>query len=210
MHAPMEDGEDGSARRQERFRGLYDEHARALLGYALRRVAVPADAADVVAEAFLVAWRRLDDVPDAEARPWLFGVTRGVLANHRRGALRRNALADKLRHHLAGQVRVDDPSDTSDAVATVRRAMAQLGSDDRELLQLTTWEGLTPTELAVALGVPAATVRTRLHRARNRLRALLAEPTGRRQNGEGPERNGSNGHVAAGERALAPDGRRAP
>jgi RNA polymerase sigma-70 factor (ECF subfamily) len=69
-----------------RFRRLFDDAERDLLAYALRRVDRPEDAADVVAETFLVAWRRLDDVPPgAQARLWLYGVARRQLANQRRG-----------------------------------------------------------------------------------------------------------------------------
>ncbi|GAB3435443.1 hypothetical protein GCM10027517_04600 [Phycicoccus ginsengisoli] len=86
---------------EERFSALFERTHPALLGYAVRRVADPADAADVVAETYLVAWRRLDDVPGGdEARPWLFGVARRVLANHYRGERRRHALADRLRDSL--------------------------------------------------------------------------------------------------------------
>lgn len=66
--------------REARFTALFESTHRALLAYAVRRVADPADAADVVAESFLVAWRRIDEVP-ADARPWMFGVARRVLAN---------------------------------------------------------------------------------------------------------------------------------
>ena len=84
-----------------RFRRLFDDAERDLLAYALRRVDRPEDAADVVAETFLVAWRRLDDVPPGEqARLWLYGVARRQLANQRRGQLRRSQLADRLRAEL--------------------------------------------------------------------------------------------------------------
>ena len=195
--------DDIPARRDDQFRVLYQQNLESLLGYALRRVSVPADAADVVAETFLVAWRRLDDVPPGtEARPWLFGVARRVLANQRRGELRRSSLADKLRRDLDRHVRFEDGATdgaTADpAVAAVRDALDRLPEDDREVLRLTTWDGLAPTELATALGIPPATVRTRLHRARRRLRQALAA------NGAGLERSGRDGHVMAGERTLAP------
>jgi RNA polymerase sigma-70 factor, ECF subfamily len=82
---------------EERFAALFDRTHRPLLAYAVRRVADPADAADIVAETFLVAWRRLDEVPpDEQARPWLFGVARRVLANYYRGEHRRHALGERL------------------------------------------------------------------------------------------------------------------
>ena len=198
--------EGSAARRRDRFRVLYGENAPALLGYALRRVRTAADAADVVAETFLVAWRRLDDVPPGrQARPWLFGVSRRVMANQRRGALRRSALADKLRRDLVQQVRLDEPvgrEDPAPPMAALQAALERLPEDDRELLRLTTWEGLSPTELATVLGIPAATVRTRLHRARRRLRQAFEA--------EDLERSWPSGHVTAGGHLLAPDGREEP
>ena len=157
---------------ESRFGELFNDCSGDLLAYALRRVAQPADAADVVAETFVVAWRRLDDVPaGAAARLWLFGVARRVLANQRRGQVRRLALADHLRAHLSAGA-VDPWDDVVDATG-VGAALASLSDDDRELLQLTSWEGLTPGEVATVLGIPPPTARTRLHRARNRLRNAL-------------------------------------
>lgn len=147
---------------------MFQENHRALLSYALRRVSDPADAADVIAETFTTAWRRIEDVPDgARARLWLFGVARRVLANHHRSQRRRDALADRLRDTLA-EVVVREPADSGLAQALVR-----LRDDDRELLRLLAWEQLTQEEIAVVLGLSRPAVRVRLHRARRRLRALL-------------------------------------
>ncbi|TDD13339.1 RNA polymerase sigma factor [Kribbella turkmenica] len=157
-----------------RFRELFESNYRQLIGYALRRVTSADDATDLVADTLLVAWRRLSEVPDdGTERLWLYGVARRVLANHRRGAIRRERLGDRLRHELH-QI-VPDPADASDSAVVVRAAMARLGDDDRELLMLTSWDGLEPREAAVVLGVPARIVRTRLHRARGRLRKLLGD-----------------------------------
>jgi RNA polymerase sigma-70 factor (ECF subfamily) len=157
---------------EEQFSALFDSTHVALLGYAVRRVTDPADAADVVAETFLVAWRRLDDVPPgSEARPWLFGVARRVLANHYRGERRRHALADRLRdslHQVVPPPELHEPS-------LVERAVARLGDDDRELLHLLAWEELAREEIAVAMGLSRATVRVRLHRARARLREAMRD-----------------------------------
>jgi len=156
---------------EARFTALFDATYQALLGYAVRRVADPEDAADVVAETYLVAWRRLDDVPEgADARPWLFGVARNVLANYYRAGRRRTVLAHRLRETL----RTDLPQLPA-APTAVGLAMARLGEDDRELLRLVAWEGLAREEIAMVLRVPRATVRVRLHRARRRLLALMAE-----------------------------------
>jgi len=158
---------------QTRFRSVYREHSNSVLGYALRRVDDATDAADVLAETFLVAWRRIEDLPPSdEVRPWLFGVARRVLANRRRGDHRRHRLAERMRKHLATTTTFDPPDDPTTG-HLVQEALGRLGEDDQEMLRLTSWEGLEPAELAVMWGIPPATVRTRLHRARNRLRTEL-------------------------------------
>jgi RNA polymerase sigma factor (sigma-70 family) len=152
------------------FDRLFDEHRRAVLAYALRRVDDPADAADVLAETFLVAWRRVDEVPaGAGAKPWLLAVARRVLSNQRRGARRRVGLADRLARELSGY-RSAVPTESD---LLVRRALAGLSEGDREVLLLSAWEGLTPAEISAVVGVPAVNVRSRLHRARRRLRSEL-------------------------------------
>jgi RNA polymerase sigma-70 factor (ECF subfamily) len=157
-----------------RFRELFDSHFRELLGYALRRVGSPDDAADIVAETMLVAWRRIAEVPaDCTAKLWLYGVARRVLANHRRGEVRRNRLTDRMRLELADVT--PDLMSLADSTAVLQDGMAQLSDDDRELIMLTAWDGLDPREAAVVLGVPARTVRTRLHRARARLKRSVGD-----------------------------------
>ena len=182
----------------QRFELLYRAQVRALLGYALRRVDRAEEAADVVAETMLVAWRRLDEVPaGAEARPWLFGVARRVLANNRRSWSRRDRLGERLRSEL-GQLVGADHAATVATNLVVREAVDGLDADDREILLLTTWEGLRPGEIAVALDLPAATVRTRLHRARQRLRQRLNAE-------DDDERWSPAGHVEPDERLLVRD-----
>jgi len=158
--------------REIAFRRLYAEHFDAVLGFALRRVDRPEDAADVTADTFLVAWRRLAHVPPAhETRPWLYGVARRVLANQRRGDRRRSALGDRLKRELATCV-----PDTSDHVVQetdVVAAMRRLSGRDQEVLELHLWEGLESREIAEVLGIPTAVVRPRLSRARSRLREVL-------------------------------------
>jgi RNA polymerase sigma-70 factor (ECF subfamily) len=157
---------------EARFADLYRDNARDLLGYALRRSMDPDDAADVVAETFLIAWRRLGDVPaGVEARLWLYGTARRVLANHTRGVRRR----DRLTHRLRDQVRHQLPFHREQEASALLDALVELRQGDRELLTLIAWEELTPREAAKALGISSAAARTRLHRARRRLRARLAE-----------------------------------
>jgi RNA polymerase sigma factor (sigma-70 family) len=159
---------------EDAFRELFEQNFRELLGYALRRCGSPDDAADVVADTMLVAWRRFGQVPtDGTARLWLYGVARRVLANHRRGIQRRDRLGDRLRVEL--QDVAPDHADGVEANAVLVGALAGLSADDRELIMLTTWENLEPQEAAVVLDVPARVVRTRLHRARARLRKQLGD-----------------------------------
>ncbi|MBN2622188.1 MAG: sigma-70 family RNA polymerase sigma factor [Acidimicrobiales bacterium] len=191
--------DDDNRRRRTRFEALYAAEGRRVLAYALRRTTQPADAADVLAEVFLVAWRRLDDVPAApEARLWLYGVARRVMANHRRAARRRDRLGERLASVLTEHV-VADPAELGGSSDRVRAALAQLPSADREVIQLTIWEQLNAPQVASVLGVPPATVRTRLHRARRRLRALLAGVD------VGGEHLAPSGHARGDERPLVPD-----
>lgn len=157
---------------EDSFRGVYAEHFDAVLGYALRRTDRPEDAADVTAETFLVAWRRMAHMPAGdETRPWLYGVARRVLANHRRGIRRRSNLGQRLRQELATVV----PDSSGDVVqrADVSAAMQRLSGRDQEVLELHLWEGLEPREIAEVLGLSTVVVRPRLSRARARLRDLL-------------------------------------
>ena len=158
--------------RDETFRRLYAEHFDAVLGFALRRADRPEDAADVTADTFLVAWRRLAHVPQGpETRPWLYGVARRVLANQRRGDGRRSALGDRLRRQRATVVL--DSADEVVQKADVTTAMRRLSARDQEVLELHLWEGLEPREIAEVLGLTTVVVRPRLSRARARLRDLL-------------------------------------
>jgi RNA polymerase sigma factor (sigma-70 family) len=167
----------GHTAEERRFRALFESEARGVLGYALRRVDDREDAADVVAETFSVAWRRIGDVPDEpESRLWLYGVARRILANQRRGTVRRERLADRMREQLRVTAH-DGAAPQDERSLAVGEALALLPEQDREVLLLANWEGLAPAEIAVVIGVPAATARTRLHRARGRLRTEL-ERTG--------------------------------
>jgi len=161
-----------------RFRAIYRENYPRILGYALRRTESPEDAADVVAETFLTAWRRFDDMPDGpEARLWLYGVARRVLANHRRGIERRHRLHMALRADAASLLgRHAAPAHVADSAVleVVAEAFARLEASDRELLSLLTWEELSYDEIASVLGCTQGAARIRVHRARRRLAIHLA------------------------------------
>jgi RNA polymerase sigma factor (sigma-70 family) len=159
---------------EDRFRRVYAATFEALLAYAMRRVEQPADAADVIAETFLVAWRRRAEMPpDGTALLWLYGVARRVLANHHRGGARRERLGERLRQRLA-TVTADPTRDVPERLA-VRDALARLGEPDREVLMLTAWEGLEPREAATVLQISPTALRSRLSRARTRLRNLVGD-----------------------------------
>lgn len=165
-------GHAGGVTGHDAFEAFYEVHYEDLLRYALRRVDQPADAADVVAETWAVAWRRRDDLPPVhEQRLWLFGTARRVLANQRRGKVRQTRLSEKLALELQaaavpGLERDDD----------VTQALSCLSERDREVLFLSAWEDLTPEDIGKVLGCTAATARVRLHRARTRFRQVLADP----------------------------------
>jgi RNA polymerase sigma-70 factor (ECF subfamily) len=160
--------------RRDRFEQVFAAHRDAVLGYLLRRTDSSHDAADLLADTFLVTWRRLDDVPrEPQTRPWLYGVARRVLANHRRGEGRRHALATRLLSELSDlpapvQPQLDD--------TPAARAFRILPEPDRELLSLVAWEELDTAQIATALGISRNAVRIRLHRARKRFAKLLTTP----------------------------------
>jgi RNA polymerase sigma-70 factor (ECF subfamily) len=160
------------AERRRRFEAAYAAHHGQVLGYVLRRTASPDDAADVLAETFLTAWRRLEDMPgEPRARLWLYGVARRVLANHYRGERRRSALADRLRADL---VAAYQPPEYTGELAGIAAAFRALPGPERELLALSSWEGLDAGQIAIVLGCSRNAARIRLHRARRRLAAGLA------------------------------------
>ena len=155
-----------------RFERLFRAHHSAVVGYVRRRAAAEA-VDDLVEETFLVAWRRLDQIPAAEL-PWLLGVARRVLATHRRGARRRHALALRLgQSSLSSEAAATTGPDIPDL--HLRAALSRLSAKDREALTLVAWDGLSPQQASQVLGDSPAAFRVRLHRARRRLRRLLDE-----------------------------------
>lgn len=153
--------------RRERFEDIFDANVRAVSAYALRRT-TPGDADDVVAETFLVAWRRLGEVP-GEAKPWLLGVARRVLANQRRAAGRRAALVERVaqEHKLEPEPAQSSP---------ILQALGRLSEGDRELLCLRAWDELSTSEAAAVLGCSRAAAKVRLH-YREELRAGASQLT---------------------------------
>lgn len=141
-----------------------------MLTYVRRRSDVDG-ADDLVAEVFLVAWRRLGDVPE-DPLPWLLGVARRVLANRRRGASRDAALLDRITFEPASVASAESAGPES--ARAIVRALSALRESDREALLLVAWEGLSPGQAATVVGIRPNTFAARLSRARRRFAQALA------------------------------------
>ena len=158
---------------------LYAQHAARLYAYA-RRHGDPSTAEDLVADAFVIALRRIDDVPHGseEARAWLIGTVRKLAANRRRRESTRSdwwyAAVREGWHARSGDSAEDVAAERDECLA----ALADLSETDREALLLVAWEGLTHDQAAAVLGLTRNAFSVRLHRARQRLaRSLRPEPT---------------------------------
>ena len=157
-----------------RFEQLFRETRTDLLAYLLRRSMSAEDAADALAQTYLVAWSKLDTVPHGDrARLWLFGVARNLLLQ---GASRRRS-GEALIERLAGELRnarpVHEPAVGDERRDIVHAALIALPERDREIVTLTAWEGLTPRQIAMVMGISPNVVRVRLHRARSQLKREL-------------------------------------
>jgi RNA polymerase sigma factor (sigma-70 family) len=167
----------------EAFAGLYDRHASHIHRYVTRRLGSGL-ADDVTGETFLAAFqrRRRYDTGRPDARPWLYGIAANVIGKHRRAELRMlqafaRTGADPVAESYA------DRADARLSAAAVQQqlaaALASLSSGDRDVLLLIAWADLSYEEVADALAIPAGTVRSRLHRARRKVREALGgqDPT---------------------------------
>jgi RNA polymerase sigma factor (sigma-70 family) len=169
MAKPRNPHEDAVA--AQRLEDLFRTHHKAVVAYARRRAA-PESVDDVVAETFLVAWRRLDRVPADLPLPWLLAIARNVIATQRRSASRRAALNGRLQASARRRPNAQSAEPSTGIVATT---LARLSERDREVLTLIGWDGLSPREAAAVLGELPSTFYVRLHRAKRRFRRLLDE-----------------------------------
>ncbi|MDT0342068.1 RNA polymerase sigma factor [Streptomyces litchfieldiae] len=162
----------------DEFDRLFRSTFRRVLAYCLRRTSETA-AHDAVSEVYAVAWRKRRHVPDEEhdAALWLLGIARNVLANQARGQ-RRWA---RLIRRAAQQPAEPPPSVSTDGAPDLASALAALSAADQEILRLTYWDELPHRDIAVVLGISVGAVATRLHRARERLRAALATQSKEKQ-----------------------------
>jgi RNA polymerase sigma-70 factor (ECF subfamily) len=163
--------------RQAKFEALVGDVGEQLRRYARRRVDHHT-ADDVVADAFAVIWRRLDEVPAGHELAWCYAVTRLCLSNAQRAHRRQASLIRRLAS-VESRSETAPWEDAADADSDLRQALRSLRPADRELLWLWAWEDLAPQEIAVLLGVSANAASIRLHRARQRLADQLGRVTGK-------------------------------
>jgi RNA polymerase sigma factor (sigma-70 family) len=160
--------DDGVARFEAVYRETYDQ----ITAYAACRCDSPQNAADVVAETFAVAWRRIRELPPGqEARLWLYGVARNMLYEHRRSTLRRRTSPLELDAEMADLY--GDSPESGVELSVISQVFRSLSDDDRELLSLVAWEGLGREEIATMLNLSRNAVRIRLYRARRRFSRAL-------------------------------------
>lgn len=167
---------DAESQRTARFDSLFRSCVADIAAYCRWRTRSAADAEDALAEVFLTAWRRLDDVPASgpEARVWLYAAARRVTANQHRAARRRLGLVDRIMQVRSETIPARAVTDGPDA-ERVRAALAQLSARDREILLLAEWEELSSAEAARVMGCSEGSARGRLHRARRRFRAAYEQ-----------------------------------
>jgi RNA polymerase sigma-70 factor (ECF subfamily) len=162
-----------------RFRALFDRTYPAVVRYAYNRGHRGPDAEDLVAATFEVAWRRLENVPDGEeATPWLLAVERNLSRNAGRRARRDRTVVEPYSEpeDVATSAAVEDGVAAREQLLGALAALKQI---DRELILLVAWDGLDPAHAGEVLGLRAGAARSRLHRARNQLAALLGSAAGR-------------------------------
>jgi RNA polymerase sigma factor (sigma-70 family) len=163
------------------FAAIFDRYYIQIHGYAARRLGHSL-ADDVAAETFLIAFERRDryDVSWLNARPWLYGITSNLISGHHRAEQRRYRALSRVSAGAVGDEYADQVAQRVDAQARrapLVAALAEIAAADRDVLLLVACAGLSPDEAGQALGIPAGTARSRLHRARKQIRAALGEAT---------------------------------
>ena len=165
----------GAAR--ERMRVAFEANATDLLAYLERRIDPRSAAADVLGDAMVTVWRRVNDLPSEpeQARMWLFVVARNTLLNQRRALGRHRAAVDRLRGVIVSDIALATSDiDHAETRVAVRAAMDSLDPADAELVRLVNWDGFTLAEIAELEGLPASTVRSRYAKALRQLAVTLS------------------------------------
>ena len=164
---------------ETRFAVMFRTHHDAVQSYCLRRL--PIDAVnDAVAQVFLVAWRRIDDLPEDRELPWLYGVARNVVRNDARSTARQSRLNQRLSN--SGHTEPTTPEAQivmQSEHEAVLDALGTLSDRDQEILRLKTWEEMPNADIAVALGISERAVEMRIRRSRKRLAAAYERRHGR-------------------------------
>ena len=168
-----------SAAEPEQFAVLFRRHSGALHRYVARRLGTDA-AEDIVAEVFLTAFRQRDRYQPSQpdARPWLYGIATNLIGRHRRAEVRLYRALARTGADPVTEPFTDEVDARVTAAGTARplaAALAQLPAAHRHALLLVAWGDLTYEQAATSLGVPVGTVRSRISRARARLRTALAD-----------------------------------
>jgi len=165
--------EDSPEFRRERFRILYNDLYDDLWRYVQRRSINTEEARDTLSEVFLVAWRRLEDIPAGkEARLWLFGVARNLVKTSWRKRKRRGDLVVRIGSEMSTRGTTDEELDNS-GVLKIVKALQFLSENDQEILRLVAWEDLSHKEISVVLGCSENAVAIRIRRARVRLMKVM-------------------------------------
>jgi RNA polymerase sigma factor (sigma-70 family) len=175
-----------------RFGEIHDRFYKDVYAYCRRRTD-PASVEDAVADTFVVAWRKSDEIPlGDQALPWLFGVAYRVLTHQWRGNLRRGRLIQKVASF--GGVSTNLPEEVVIARHEHRQlltALRALGQDDQELLRLSVWEELSHADIAIALGVSVGAVRQRFYAAKKKLAEEYNRLEGRKIPSPAAQKGGS-------------------
>lgn len=185
------------AEKRRAFDELYESTFDQILAYCRRRSLRAEDAEDAVSETYLTAWRRIEEARGAESpRSWLYGVAFRVTANQRRGRDRFRRLIDRLTQipHRSVVDSAEDVALTAASADVVYAALATLTPMEQELIRLSALEGFRHVEIGAIVGLSAPAVRTRLYRARQRLKARL-DDDGRRDIAERPDTSNDEGSV---------------
>lgn len=174
----IDDGEIISRSLEQRaaFAELYDRHERVVYRYAARRIGA-SHADDITSETFLVAFTRREDFYGGrDARPWLLGIATTLMQKHARHeakAWKGMLVADLARVDVDEFEAADARIDAKDAVRRLGRALARLPAGDRDVLLLHAFGDLDHEGIGLALSIPTGTVRSRLNRARRKLRIAI-------------------------------------
>jgi RNA polymerase sigma-70 factor (ECF subfamily) len=178
VNAVMNENRSAAAGIEARFTEVFGVCYQPVLAYARRRVGADL-AQDVVAEAFMAAWRNFAELPP-EPLPWLYRAAHFAIANQRRAVARQGKLDERARL-LADSYAVPDHSELVVADIELSAAFRSLTEADREVLRLAAWEGLTAAAIGEVIGCSPTAAKVRLHRARRRLsqrlRAGMPQPS---------------------------------